>query len=1156
MSLSETVENSPLPISRVDMEQRGWDEVDIVFVTGDAYVDHPSFATALLGRVLEADGFRVGILSQPDWHSAEPWTIFGKPRLCFCISAGNMDSMINHYTANRKVRNDDAYSPGGKIGLRPDRATLAYCQRAREAFPGTPVITGGVEASLRRFAHYDYWSDKVKRSILMDSKADLLVYGMGETPLLEVVRGLAAGKTILELRDLRGIVYRLGASEDLPPEDGTTIHLPSCEEVIENKERFSEMTRIAYQNLNPYTALRLVQEHLHEAIVVNPPSLPLSEDEMDRIYGLPFTRKPHPSYGKAEIPAYNVIKHSVQILRGCFGGCAFCSLTAHQGKFIQSRSEASICKEVRELTTFGDFRGMVSDLGGPTANMYKLGCKEPELRKSCNRLSCLHPEICVNLQTDHKAVIRLMRDVREIPNIKQVFIASGVRTDLAQLDPAYVEELVKYHVGGHLKTAPEHSDPDVLDLMGKPPIDNYLQFCELFEHLSHNNGKEQFLVPYMIAGLPGSTLPKMVEVACFLKNNGIRPQQVQEFIPGPFEIATSMYYTGMDPLTRESVYSAKGLRERRLQKALLLYHDLDHYHDVKTALKEAGREDLIGDNADCLIPAYPPKSMSFRQSSRIKRLTRKEMREKAQKALFREEQQLIERKRRRERGDRPDRGERPTWRDRSNDANNRDTRGDRPDRGERPNWRDRSNDGSNRDTRGDRNDRGASPNWRDRSNDGNNRDTRGDRTDRGGSPTWRDRSNDANNRDTRGDRTDRGDRPTWQDRSNNGNNRDTRGDRPDRGERPNWRDRPNDGNNRDTRGDRTDRGASANWRDRSNDGNNRDTRGDRPDRGARPNWRDRSNDGSNRDTRGDRTDRGDRPTWRDRSNDGNNRDTRGDRPDRGASPNWRDRSNDGNNRGTRGDRNDRGASPNWRDRPNDGSNRDTRGDRPDRGARPNWRDRPNDGSNRDTRGDRPDRGASPNWRDRSNDGNNRDTRGDRPDRGARPNWRDRSNDANNRDTRGDRPDQGARPNWRDRSNDGNNRDTRGDRPDRGDRPNWRDRPNDGNNRDTRGDRTDRGASPNWRDRSNDGNNRDTRGDRPDRGARPNWRDRPNDGNNRDTRGDRTDRGASPNWRDRSNNANNRDTRGDRPDRGERRPNGPGTGSNRPPKTGFRPKRFD
>ncbi len=633
----------PLPVSHEEMLQRGWDEVDIVFVTGDAYVDHPSFATALLARVLEAEGLRVGILAQPDWHSAEPWKIFGKPTLGFCVSAGNMDSMINHYTANRKVRNEDAYSPNGQIGLRPDRATLAYCQRAREAYPGCVVIAGGVEASLRRISHYDYWSDKVKRSIVLDSKADLVVYGMGETPLLEIVRRLKNGESAEQIRDVRGTAYRLKKSEDLPEESETLIHLPSHEEVEEDKSKFSKMTRIVYENLNPYNAATLVQEHSEEAVVVNPPAFPVSTEELDRIYGLPFTRQPHPSYGNVEIPAFKVIQNSVQIHRGCYGGCSFCSLAAHQGKFIQSRSKESICGELSQLAGTPDspgtpaFKGIISDLGGPTANMYKTGCENEEARKECRRTSCLVPEPCVNLNADHGELLDLMKAVREIPGIEKVFIASGVRTDLALLDERYVKELVEHHIGGHLKTAPEHTDPEVLKLMNKPTLENYEEFCRLFERISDAAGKEQYLVPYLIAGFPGTTLEMMVETAVTLKRFGIRSEQVQEFIPGPFELATCMYYTGMNPLNGHPVYVPRRLRERRLQKALLMYDDLENYHDIKSALIETGREDLIGNDPDCLIPPYPPKSLALKQTSRVKRLQKQNEKDKQEKTRRREE---------------------------------------------------------------------------------------------------------------------------------------------------------------------------------------------------------------------------------------------------------------------------------------------------------------------------------------------------------------------------------------------------------------------------------------------------------------------------------------------------------------------------------------
>jgi uncharacterized radical SAM protein YgiQ len=660
----------PLPMTPEEIQKRGWSEVDIVFVTGDAYVDHPSFAAGLLARVLEAEGYRVVILSQPDWQNCEPWKRFGRPRLGFCVSAGNMDSMINHYTANRKVRNEDAYSPNGQIGFRPDRATLAYCQRAREAYPGIPIVTGGVEASLRRFAHYDFWSDKVKRSILMDSKASLLSYGMGESSLREIYRRLDAGESVDSLRDVRGTAYRIKQSEDLPEESDTLQHLPSFEEVCgdrtdpvedrKSKKLFAEMTKTIYENLNPYNAKVLVQEHGLEAIAVNPPSLPLSTEEMDRIYALPFTRKPHPSYGNAVIPALDVVKDSVTILRGCFGGCAFCSITAHQGKIIQSRSEESVVSELKELTKSDTWRGTVSDLGGPTANMYRLGCSSEEMKKSCRRSSCLHPSVCPNLNTDHSALLSLYRRAREIPGIKNIFIASGVRTDLALESPEYIDELVRYHIGGHLKTAPEHTDPVVLNLMRKTPIGVYEEFCDLFAASARRQGKEIYLVPYLIAGLPGCDYKSMVEVAVYLKKNGIRPKQVQDFIPTPFEAAGAMYYTGLDLETGKPIHVPRGMRERRLQHALLMYYNPEYYHDVKSALKEAGREDLIGTDADSLIPPHLSKAEHMRQSSRVKRLMRNQQAEREAKAKVRQEyREQEEAKRRKEEQKRRKRSGRP-----------------------------------------------------------------------------------------------------------------------------------------------------------------------------------------------------------------------------------------------------------------------------------------------------------------------------------------------------------------------------------------------------------------------------------------------------------------------------------------------------------------
>ena len=506
-----------LPTTRAEMLARGWEEVDVVFVTGDAYIDHPSFAMAILGRVLEREGFRVGILSQPKWNSCDPWREFGKPRLFFAVSAGNMDSMINHYTANKKVRNDDAYSPGGQIGLRPDRATLSYCQRAREAFPGVPVIAGGVEASLRRLAHYDYWSDTVKRSIVLDSKADLVVYGMGEAPIIEIAKRLQKGEKIKDLRDMRGVAYALGAKEVRPEYfDGKAIlKIPSFEEVSSDKYQFAEATRIIHTHTNPFNAHGLIQAHGEQAVVATPPLLPISKSEMDGIYDLPYSRKPHPKY-QAPIPAYEMIKDSVTIMRGCFGGCTFCSITAHQGRIIQSRSKDSILKEIRKLGSDPDFKGTISDIGGPTANMYEMRCTRPDIEAKCRRQSCVHPTVCKLLGTSHGPLIEVMKEARKQPGVKKVLVASGIRMDLAQLSPEYMKELAAHHVGGLLKVAPEHSDKSVLSLMKKPDAENFEKFSDEFEKATKEVGKpKQYLVPYFIASHPGSSVESMIDLAVF-----------------------------------------------------------------------------------------------------------------------------------------------------------------------------------------------------------------------------------------------------------------------------------------------------------------------------------------------------------------------------------------------------------------------------------------------------------------------------------------------------------------------------------------------------------------------------------------------------------------------------------------------------------------
>ena len=651
----------PLPMTMAEARERGWNELDVVFVTGDAYIDHPSFAMAILGRVLEAAGFRVGIVSQPDWHSCDAWRTFGKPRLFFAISAGNMDSMINHYTANRKVRNDDAYSPGGRIGLRPDRATLGYCQRAREAYSGVPVIAGSVEASLRRLAHYDYWSDKVRRSILLDAKPDLVAFGMGEETILEIARRLDAGETVRDLRDMRGVAYVLGAKESaerftgsttspLPPGEGgrrpgegsetidsqlpgatngntTTstvdriphpsplpkgegtaafLMLPSYEAVCADKPTFAEATKLIHNETNPYNARGLIQFHDKQAVVCNPPCFPISQAAMDAIYALPYTRRPHPIY-KEKIPAFEMIKDSVTIMRGCFGGCTFCSITTHQGRIIQSRSHDSVIDEIQTMTRDPQFKGVISDIGGPTANMYEMRCSRPEVEAKCRRQSCVHPTICKLLGTDHGPLVKLMKDARELPGIKKVFVASGIRMDLARRSPEYMRELVRHHVGGHLKVAPEHSDTGVLNLMRKPASDDFDKFADVFDRESKKAGKTQYIIPYYIASHPGSDLHAMIDLAIFLKRNGYRPDQVQDFIPAPFDVATAMYYTGIDPFTKKPVYVAQHLRDRKLQRALMQFFKPENYFEVRKALEQAGRQDLIGPGCDSLIPDQPPR---------------------------------------------------------------------------------------------------------------------------------------------------------------------------------------------------------------------------------------------------------------------------------------------------------------------------------------------------------------------------------------------------------------------------------------------------------------------------------------------------------------------------------------------------------------------
>ncbi|MCX5786194.1 MAG: YgiQ family radical SAM protein [Elusimicrobia bacterium] len=584
--------NKFLPITPEEVKARGWDYVDIVLVTGDAYVDHPSFAMALLGRVLEAQGYRVAILPQPSWQTCNDFKKFGKPRLFFGVSSGNMDSMINKYTHNKKIRSEDDFSPGAKPGRRPDRAAIIYSQRAKEAYPDAPVILGGIEATMRRFAHYDYWSDKIRKSVLLDSKADLLVYGMGEQQIIEIAGRLAKGEKITELRNIRGTAYAPGAKETAALNIPGSITLPSAGEVASNRVDFSNATRIIYEESNPYNAKILIQKSEGRAVVQNPPALPATTQEMDFIYGLPYTKKAHPSY-KEPVPALEMIKDSIVIHRGCFGGCAFCSLTLHQGRFIQSRSESSVEKEARELLNTPNHPCNISDLGGPSANMYRMGGKDMEICKKCKKLSCLYPVICVNLGTDHKPLLSLMRKMRSIKGLKKAFIASGIRMDLALQCGEYISEIARYHTGGQLKVAPEHISPKVLAVMKKPSVEIFSQFAETFAVESKHAGKEQYMVLYFISAHPGSTLVDMAELAIFLKERGIRPQQINDFLPAPMELATSIYYTGLDPFTLEPVYVPKKEAERRMQRALLQYFKPENKILIAKALHEIRRPDLL-----------------------------------------------------------------------------------------------------------------------------------------------------------------------------------------------------------------------------------------------------------------------------------------------------------------------------------------------------------------------------------------------------------------------------------------------------------------------------------------------------------------------------------------------------------------------------------
>jgi len=668
-----------LPMSRAEMEQLGWDSCDVIIVTGDAYVDHPSFGMAIMGRLLEAQGFRVGIIAQPDWQSAEPFKQLGRPNLFFGITAGNMDSMVNRYTSDKRIRSDDAYTPGGVGGKRPDRSVVVYAQRAREAFKDVPIVIGGIEASLRRIAHFDYWSEKVRRTVLLDAKADLLVYGNAERQIVEVAHRMAAGAKINEITDLRGTSFvrkshdfieidsthidtpgplnppidpyamepeirkanmvpggetgesklaaAIEAGEAAPvreivvkfarrvkseDRERSVIRMPSFEQVTNDPVLYAHANRILHLESNPGNARALVQRHGDLDVWLNPPPIPLTTRDMDYVYELPYARVPHPSYGNAEIPAYKMIKFSIAIQRGCFGGCTFCSITEHEGRIIQSRSEASVLKEIEKVRdSVPGFTGVISDLGGPTANMYRIACKSRDIEKACRKPSCVFPGICPNLNTDHSALIQLYKKARALPGVKKILIASGVRYDLAIESPEYVKELAQHHVGGYLKIAPEAIGEGPLSKMMKPGVGAYYKFKELFDKYSKAAGKEQYLIPYFIAAHPGTTDQDMLELALWLKQNGFRADQVQAFLPGPMATATAMYHTLKNPLRKvtrdsEEVVIPKGIKQRRLHKAFLRYHDPNNWPVLREALRRMGRADLIGNGKQQLVPSYQP----------------------------------------------------------------------------------------------------------------------------------------------------------------------------------------------------------------------------------------------------------------------------------------------------------------------------------------------------------------------------------------------------------------------------------------------------------------------------------------------------------------------------------------------------------------------
>lgn len=610
-----------LPVSKSDMKKRGWTQCDFIYICGDAYVDHPSFGHAIITRLLEAFGYKVGIIAQPDWKNKESITILGEPRLAFLVSAGNMDSMVNHYTVNKKRRHQDAFSPGGVMEKRPDYATIVYCNLIRQVYKKTPVIIGGIEASLRRMAHYDYWSDKVKRSILIDSGADIISYGMGEHSIIEIADALNAGIDIHDITFIKGTVYKTKTLDNLE----NYIELPSYDDIVNSKEMYAKSFYTQYKNTDPFTARILVEKVKEKMYVVqNPPAMPLTEVEMDDIYSLPYMRNYHPMYEKdGGIPALSEIKFSITSNRGCFGGCSFCALTFHQGRIIQVRSHKSIIDEAIQMTKDADFKGYIHDVGGPTANFRHTSCDKQLTKGVCMNRQCLFPKPCPNLKVDHSDYIKLLRELRALPGVKKVFIRSGIRFDycMCDSDDTFINELCKYHISGQLRVAPEHISDNVLNKMGKPSNDVYEGFLKRYQRINKKTGKEQFVVPYLMSSHPGSTMKEAIELAEYIRDLGYMPEQVQDFYPTPSTLSTCMYYTGLDPATMDKVYTPVSHHEKAMQRALIQYRNPENYELVKEALIKNGRTDLIGFGPKCLIP---PRNINTHSGRYVKMSPKKQ----------------------------------------------------------------------------------------------------------------------------------------------------------------------------------------------------------------------------------------------------------------------------------------------------------------------------------------------------------------------------------------------------------------------------------------------------------------------------------------------------------------------------------------------------